>query len=155
MTYYECYHRSKSYNFNTKLNYILNNMKHQALVTPIVVHVTMITPPKPLFWFGIPPNPTWIPLIRVPRLLGIQFRVFNNVGIEPIAPTFVTKSCNTLNSHDLRKFIALETNAGVILGLKTHVVCIFNNWATSSGFDWSPIEDSCPSWPPASKSFRA
>ncbi len=43
MLYYECYHISKSYNFNTKLNYIFNNMEHQALVTFIVLHVTMIT----------------------------------------------------------------------------------------------------------------
>ncbi len=26
MIYYECYHISKSYNFNMKLNYIFNNM---------------------------------------------------------------------------------------------------------------------------------
>ncbi len=44
MTYYECYHISKSYNFNTKLNYIFNNMKHQALVTLVMVCVTMIAP---------------------------------------------------------------------------------------------------------------
>ncbi len=43
MIYYECYHISKSYNFNTKLNYIFNNMEHQALITFVVVGVTMIT----------------------------------------------------------------------------------------------------------------
>jgi hypothetical protein len=42
MIYYECYHISKSYNFNMKLNYILNNMEYQALDTLVVVHVTMI-----------------------------------------------------------------------------------------------------------------
>jgi len=41
---YECYHISKSYNFNTKLNYIFNNMEHQALVTLVVIRVTMTTP---------------------------------------------------------------------------------------------------------------
>jgi hypothetical protein len=35
---------SKSYNFNTKLNYIFNNMEHQALVALVVVRVTMIAP---------------------------------------------------------------------------------------------------------------
>jgi hypothetical protein len=44
MIYYECYHISKSYNFNTKLNYIFNNMEHQALVRLVKVHVTMTTP---------------------------------------------------------------------------------------------------------------
>ncbi len=44
MKYCECYHIRKSYNFNTKLNYIFNNIKHQALVTLVVVHVTMISP---------------------------------------------------------------------------------------------------------------
>jgi hypothetical protein len=44
MIYYECYHISKSYNFNTKFIYIFNDMKHQALVTIVVVHVTMTTP---------------------------------------------------------------------------------------------------------------
>ncbi len=34
---------NKSYNFNTKLNYIFNNMEHQTLVTLIVVCVTMTT----------------------------------------------------------------------------------------------------------------
>ncbi len=43
MIYYECYHISKSYNFNTKLNYIFNNMEYQAPVT-LVVCVTMIAP---------------------------------------------------------------------------------------------------------------
>jgi hypothetical protein len=37
MIYYECYHVSKSYNFNTKLNYIFNNMEHQALVIFVMV----------------------------------------------------------------------------------------------------------------------
>jgi hypothetical protein len=45
MIYYECYHISKSYNFNMKLNCIFNNMEHQALVTLAIVHVTA-TPPK-------------------------------------------------------------------------------------------------------------
>jgi hypothetical protein len=44
MIYYECYHISLSYNFNMKLNYIFNNMEHQALVTLAMVHVTMTTP---------------------------------------------------------------------------------------------------------------
>ncbi len=44
MIYYECYHISRSYNFNTKLNYIFNNMKHQALVTFVMVCVTMTAP---------------------------------------------------------------------------------------------------------------
>jgi len=44
MIYYECYHINKSYNFNTKLNYIFNNMEHQTLVTLVVVRVTMIAP---------------------------------------------------------------------------------------------------------------
>jgi hypothetical protein len=44
MIYYECYHINKSYNLNTKLNYIFNNMEHQMLVTLVVVHVTMTTP---------------------------------------------------------------------------------------------------------------
>jgi len=35
---------SKSYNFNTKLNYIFNNMEQQALVALVVVHVTTIAP---------------------------------------------------------------------------------------------------------------
>jgi hypothetical protein len=42
MIYYECYYIRKSNNFNMKLNYIFNNMEHQAFVTFIVVHVTMI-----------------------------------------------------------------------------------------------------------------
>ncbi len=41
MIYYECYHISKSYNFNTKLNYIFNNMEHGTLVTFVAVCVTM------------------------------------------------------------------------------------------------------------------
>jgi uncharacterized protein YbcC (UPF0753/DUF2309 family) len=44
MIYYECYHISKSYNFNTKLNYIFHNMKHQALVTFVMVRVIVIAP---------------------------------------------------------------------------------------------------------------
>ncbi len=44
MIYYECYHITKSYNFNTKLNYIFNNMEHQALVTLVAVRVTTIAP---------------------------------------------------------------------------------------------------------------
>jgi hypothetical protein len=44
MIYYECYHISKSYNFNTKLNYIFNNMEHQALVTLVMAHGTTIAP---------------------------------------------------------------------------------------------------------------
>jgi hypothetical protein len=44
MIYYECYHISKFYNFNTKLNYIFNNMDYQALITHIVVCVTMTGP---------------------------------------------------------------------------------------------------------------
>ncbi len=40
MIYYECYHINKSYNFNTKLNYIFNNMEHQTLVTLDVVCFT-------------------------------------------------------------------------------------------------------------------
>jgi hypothetical protein len=44
MIYYECYHISKCYNFNTKLNYILNNMEHQTLVTFVLVQVNMTTP---------------------------------------------------------------------------------------------------------------
>jgi hypothetical protein len=44
MIYYECYHINKSYNFNMKLNYIFNNMEHQALVTIVMVHVTITTP---------------------------------------------------------------------------------------------------------------
>ncbi len=44
MIYYECYHISKSFNFNTKLNYIFKYMEHQALVTLVVVRVTMTTP---------------------------------------------------------------------------------------------------------------
>ncbi len=44
MIYYECYHISKSYNFNTELNYILNNMEYQALVTLVVIRVTMTIP---------------------------------------------------------------------------------------------------------------
>jgi hypothetical protein len=44
MTHYECYHINKSYNFDMKLNYIFNNMEHQALVTFVVVRVTMIAP---------------------------------------------------------------------------------------------------------------
>ncbi len=44
MIYYECYHINKSYNFNKKLNNIFNNMEHQALVTLVVVRVTMTTP---------------------------------------------------------------------------------------------------------------
>jgi hypothetical protein len=43
MIYYECYYIRKSNNFNMKLNYIFNNMEHQALVTFIVVRVTMTT----------------------------------------------------------------------------------------------------------------
>jgi hypothetical protein len=35
---------SKSYNFNTKLNYPFNNRKNQALVTLVLIHVTMTTP---------------------------------------------------------------------------------------------------------------
>jgi hypothetical protein len=44
MIYYECYHTSKSYKLNMKLNYIFNNMEHQTLVIVVVVHVTMTTP---------------------------------------------------------------------------------------------------------------
>ncbi len=44
MIYYECYHISKFYNFNTKLNYIFNKKDYQALITLIVVCVTMIRP---------------------------------------------------------------------------------------------------------------
>ncbi len=44
MIYYECYHISKSYNFNTKLNYIFNNIEHQTLVTLAMIRVTMTTP---------------------------------------------------------------------------------------------------------------
>jgi len=44
MIYYEFYHISKSYNFNKKLNYIFNNMEHQALVTLVMVHVIMTVP---------------------------------------------------------------------------------------------------------------
>ncbi len=44
MIYYECYHINKSYNFNTKLNYIFNNMEHQIMVTFIAVRVTMTAP---------------------------------------------------------------------------------------------------------------
>jgi hypothetical protein len=44
MIYYECYHISKSYNFSMKLNYILNNMEYQTLVTLAMVCVTT-TPP--------------------------------------------------------------------------------------------------------------
>ncbi len=44
MIYYECYHISKSYNFNKKLNYIFNNMEHQALVILVVICVTVTTP---------------------------------------------------------------------------------------------------------------
>jgi hypothetical protein len=44
MIYYECYHINKSYNFNMKLNYIFNDMEHQALVTFVVIRVTMIAP---------------------------------------------------------------------------------------------------------------
>jgi hypothetical protein len=44
MIHYECYHISKSYNFNTKLNYIFNNMEHQALVILVAVHATMTAP---------------------------------------------------------------------------------------------------------------
>jgi hypothetical protein len=44
MIYYEFYHISKSYYLNMKLNYIFNNMEHQALVTLAVVSVTMIAP---------------------------------------------------------------------------------------------------------------
>jgi hypothetical protein len=43
MIWYECYYISKSYNFNTKLNYIFNNMEYQTLVTFVMVHVTMTT----------------------------------------------------------------------------------------------------------------
>jgi hypothetical protein len=43
MIYCECYHISKSYNFKTKLNYIFNNMEHQALVTFVVVHAIVTT----------------------------------------------------------------------------------------------------------------
>jgi len=43
LIHYKCFHISKSYNFNTKLYYIFNNMKHQALVTLAMVCVTMIT----------------------------------------------------------------------------------------------------------------
>ncbi len=42
MIHYKVYHISKSYNFNKKLNYIFNNMKYQALVTLVMVCVTMI-----------------------------------------------------------------------------------------------------------------
>jgi hypothetical protein len=42
MIYYECYYIRKSNNFNMKLNYIFNNMEYQALVTLIVIRVTMI-----------------------------------------------------------------------------------------------------------------
>jgi hypothetical protein len=44
MIYYECYHISKFYNFNMKLNYIFNNMNYQALITLIVVCVIMTAP---------------------------------------------------------------------------------------------------------------
>ncbi len=43
MINYEYYHISKYYNFNTKLNYIFNNMEHQALVPFVVIHDTMTT----------------------------------------------------------------------------------------------------------------
>jgi hypothetical protein len=35
------YDTSKSYDFNTKLNYLFNNMKNQTLVTFVVVHVNV------------------------------------------------------------------------------------------------------------------
>jgi hypothetical protein len=38
------YDTSKSYNFNTKLNYLFNTMKNQALVTLVVVHVSVTAP---------------------------------------------------------------------------------------------------------------
>jgi hypothetical protein len=38
------YDTSKSYNFNTKLNYLFNNMKNHALVTIVLVHVSVIAP---------------------------------------------------------------------------------------------------------------
>jgi len=38
------YDTSISYNFNTKLNYLFNNMKNQALVTLVLVHVNVTTP---------------------------------------------------------------------------------------------------------------
>ncbi len=44
MIYYECYHINKSYNFNTKLNYIFNSMEHQTLVTFGMVCDTVTTP---------------------------------------------------------------------------------------------------------------
>ncbi len=44
MIYYECYHISKSYNFNTKLNYIFSNMEHLTLVTLAMIRVTMTAP---------------------------------------------------------------------------------------------------------------
>jgi hypothetical protein len=44
MIYYECYRINKSYNFNTKLNYIFNDMEHQVMVTLIAIRVTMIAP---------------------------------------------------------------------------------------------------------------
>jgi len=44
MIYYECYYISKSYNFNTKLNYQLNNMEHQTIITLVMVHVIVTTP---------------------------------------------------------------------------------------------------------------
>jgi hypothetical protein len=39
MIFYECYHISKSYNFNMKLNYTFNNMEHQTLVTLVTICV--------------------------------------------------------------------------------------------------------------------
>jgi len=46
MIYYECHHINKSYNFNMKLNYIFNTMKHQTLVIYVVLHVIMSTPKR-------------------------------------------------------------------------------------------------------------
>jgi hypothetical protein len=53
MIYYECYHISKSYNFNMKLNYILNNMEYQTLVTLAMVRVTTIAPFRTTMHDGI------------------------------------------------------------------------------------------------------
>ncbi len=38
------YDTSKSYNFNTKLNYLFNTMKNQTVVTLVVVHVNVTAP---------------------------------------------------------------------------------------------------------------
>ncbi len=82
MIYYECYHINKSCNFSTKLNYIFNDMEHQALVTFVAVCVTMTTPindntKSSNCQGGLIVHHTWV-CIRCNQVLGGKISYWNS-----------------------------------------------------------------------------